>query len=62
MKYLKIDQVTPLFCNYSKDKSSQANSNATNSKRNLSSKEEMARKAAGKKMDSTYLIGRMIPV
>ncbi|EIE91689.1 hypothetical protein RO3G_16400 [Rhizopus delemar RA 99-880] len=32
-----------------KDKSSQANSNATNSKRNLSSKEEMARKAAGKK-------------
>lgn len=55
MKLLIIDQLTSLFCNYSKEKSSQANSSATNAKRKLSSVEEITRKAVGRKMDSVYL-------
>lgn len=46
MKLLITDQLIPPFCNCSKEKSSQANSSVINSKRKLSSIEEIARKAA----------------
>ncbi|CAO3674989.1 unnamed protein product [Rhizopus stolonifer] len=46
--YSKIETI-------SKEKSSMANSKATNSKRKLSSIEEVSRKATGRKMDSIYV-------
>lgn len=47
------------FCYNSKEKSSIASSKAVNSKRKLSSMEEVPRKAAGRKMDTIYVAAEM---